>query len=44
MKIQSCGNCAIFSDEDINGDGFCNIFDVILNCSDANECEEWKAE
>lgn len=30
----TCGNCALFADEDANGDGWCEYHQMPTNCSD----------
>lgn len=39
----SCGNCASFTCEDMNGDGYCETCDAMRNCKDL-ACHEWKSK
>lgn len=39
----SCGNCASFTCEDMNGDGYCETCDAMRNCGDL-ACHEWKSK
>lgn len=38
-----CGNCASFTCEDMNGDGYCETCDAMRNCKDL-ACHEWKSK
>lgn len=37
MKTKHCGDCALFGEEDINGDGWCEFHQEPRECGD-DEC------
>lgn len=39
----SCGNCASFTFEDVNGEGYCETCDTMRNCCDL-ACHEWQSK
>lgn len=38
MKAKHCGECRHFTDEDINGDGWCEKYDAPTRCD--KKCKE----
>jgi len=37
-----CGKCKSFSDETVQGNGWCNYFDKAKNCADGVECRQYE--
>ena len=33
MKARHCGGCRLFKNEDINGDGWCEKYDMPTHCA-----------
>lgn len=39
LNLKACDNCALFTDEDINGVGWCQFHDGLTRCD--KTCRHW---